>query len=106
MTCVKTGCHIYIEPYQEYAYGDAFEIEPWLPSISAKMLRELSCNGYLSDIKDIAYFHLVGRSMTPINGLLEVHYTIHDYADWFGKDTNRSFLITNNFTKETRKNPT
>lgn len=25
MSCIKTGCHVYIEPYGEFAYGDAYQ---------------------------------------------------------------------------------
>jgi len=60
MTCTKTGCHIYIWPYQEYAYGDAFEIGP------------------------TAYFRLVQRSFTPLFPM--IHYTVRDIADWFDQD--------------------
>lgn len=101
MTCIKTGCHIWIEPYQEYAYGDAFEIEPVLPD-DAKIWRFLANNKIDKLIRNTAYFNLVTRSMEPINGNTSIHYTIHDYAGWFGKDTNHQFLITNNFTRETR----
>lgn len=30
MQCVKTGCHIFLEEYQKYAVGDAYEVLPGL----------------------------------------------------------------------------
>lgn len=69
MTCTKTGCHIFISPYGEYAYGDAFELE------------------------GVAYFRIVQRARSPIFPVL--HYTIIDFDNWFDKDTSRpSTLIT------------
>ncbi len=50
MACTKTGCHVYLPEYQEWAYGDAFEY-----------------NG-------VAYFRFVSRERTPICKVK--HYTI------------------------------
>lgn len=89
MTCTKTGALIYIEQYGEYAYGDAFELTPK--------------NEYNNTYFNIAYFNIVLRSRSPINGILK-HYTVHDIEHWFGPhnlDTNiegKSVLITANFT--------
>lgn len=86
MTCTKTGALIYIEQYNEYAYGDAFEV-----------------TGSAEDNNPVAYFNIVLRSRSPINGILK-HYTVHDFDNWFGPhdlDTSiegRSFLISANFT--------
>lgn len=109
MTCVKTGCHIYLEPYGEYAYGDAFEIEPILPE-DHKLWYKIGKEDALK-IKNTAYFNLVARSREPINGMDHIHYVVHDWDNWFNQglgasptETLRaSILITNNFTRETRK---
>jgi hypothetical protein len=111
MTCTKTGAHIYLVSYREFVYGDAFELEPFYGPEKevAKLIRELSYNGHLEQIKDFAYFHLIARSREPINELREVHYVVHDWDNWFNKGTlsshferlNTSFLMTNNFTRET-----
>ena len=71
MTCTKTGCHIYIEPYQEWAYGDAFELG------------------------SVAYFRIVQRSFTPLDRVQ--HYTVVDYDSWFDKDGTVSTLISDAF---------
>lgn len=60
MTCIKTGCHVFIEPYGEYAYGDAYEVAA------------------------VRYFRLVQRSRKPLAPTL--HFTIHSFHDWFDKD--------------------
>src|SRR5262245_12940789 len=98
MPCIKTGCHIWIQPYREYAYGDAFEIEPILPEHS-DIWRNLKQQGLIEKIKEIAYFRLVGRGFEPLNGVNEVHYVVHDYDNWLDKDSRLSTVITNNFTK-------
>lgn len=60
--CIKTGCHVFLEPYCEYAYGDAFEEEGML------VLR------------------LAARSLYPINGNKVIHFTIRDWSSWFDAD--------------------
>ena len=75
MTCTKTGCHIKIAEYNEFAYGDAFEV-----------------NG-------VAIFRIVDRSHSgPM--LSAIHYTVHRVDEWFDKDNptaNNSTLITGSF---------
>jgi hypothetical protein len=109
MTCIKTGCHAFLVPYNEFVYGDAFEIEPILPA-DADLWRDLNIRKFdTSKIRNTAYFHLVARSREPINNLNEVHYVIHDWDNWFNSGElssnivrlNCSFLMTNNFTRET-----
>lgn len=106
MTCVKTGCHIYLLPYREFAYGDAFEIEPILVDENTnKNWRKVHNAGLYYTIKNTAYFRLVGRSFSPINERLDVDYIIHGWDNWFnsGEVEGRlsdSTLITNNFTKK------
>lgn len=111
MTCTKTGAHIYLVPYREFVYGDAFELEPFVGSEKEiyNLVRELSYEGYLEKLADFAYFHLVARSREPINDLTEVHYVVHEWDNWFNQGVlsshferlNASFMMTNNFKRET-----
>ena len=71
MSCTKTGCHVLIDPYGEYAHGDAFELG------------------------DIAYFRIVRRSRKPMKDV--IHYTIRDYDAWFDKNGDVSTLITDDW---------
>jgi hypothetical protein len=75
MPCTKTGCHILIEPYNEYAYGDAFELD------------------------GVAYFRLVQRSHSAIFSVL--HYTVKHFDVWFDTDKTSqqqcSTLVTDDF---------
>lgn len=57
MTCIKTGCHACIEPYNEWVYGDAFEF-----------------NGVL-------LIRVCERSFKPISG--RRHFTVSNVAHWF-----------------------
>lgn len=61
MTCIKTGCQVFLDGYQEYAYGDAFLID------------------------GVYLFRLCERSFTPINWPIK-HFTIENYANWFDDD--------------------
>lgn len=67
MTCIKTGAHIYLAPYDEYLYGDAFEV-----------------NG-------VYYFRICERSLKPLLPVL--HFIVNDYANWFDKDTARDSTL-------------
>jgi hypothetical protein len=73
MPCTKTGCHAFIECYNEYVYGDAFELD------------------------SVAYFRIVKRQRHPIRPTLD--YTIYTYDTWHDKDARVSTLITNQFAK-------
>lgn len=68
MPCTKTGCHIFIEPYGEYAYGDAFELN------------------------DVAYFRLVQRSQEPL--FPRLHFTVWNYDSWFDADSPMSTMVS------------
>lgn len=59
MTCVKTGCHIYIIPQGVYAYGDAHEVD------------------------GVYFFRLVEESLTPLAPVL--HYEVNGYAYWWDR---------------------
>ena len=62
MTCVKTGCHIYLAEYNQYAYGDAHEY-----------------NG-------VYVFRLVGGpSFDPL--ATRLHFTVIESKEWFDKYT-------------------
>lgn len=77
MTCTRTGAHIYLWQYGEFAYCDAFEVK-----------------GNWDDTKgsgDVAYFRIVQTSHQPLRPL--VHYIVHDVDNWF-KDFPTSTLIT------------
>lgn len=75
MTCTKTGCHAYLAEYQEYVYGDAYEIG------------------------GVAVLRVVQRSFEgPIQGRL--HYSILTVDEWFDKGREglpASTLISANF---------
>lgn len=103
MSCTRTGAHIWLEPYGEWLYGDAFEIMPRPVSKTTgeePTLKELVVSPFL--FVPVAYFMVVARSFLPINGLAVKHYTVRDYDNWFNKgDVEQallgSMLITNNF---------
>lgn len=110
MTCIKTGCHIFIEQYDEYAYGDAFEVGPFKtrdPETINRANRFLNMHPEFGDlVSNVAYFKIVRRSFKPINGLTVKHYTVHDFEEIIGShggEIEKDFwppvvLITNNFT--------
>lgn len=60
MTCVKTGCHIYLIPYGTFAYGDAHEVAGAL------------------------FFRLVSVLDQPLSNVL--HYEINNFDSWWGKE--------------------
>lgn len=104
MPCEKTGCQVYLVPYDEFLYGDAFILSPFHNSKEAeKAIRGIAYNDWLNEVHDIGVFRIVARSKKPINGLGEVHFVIHDYDSWFDQPTFEgrspgSTLTTNNFT--------
>lgn len=104
MTCTRTGAHIWLEPYGEWLYGDAFEIgQGWDMATNHQVGAAFHRAGITSPVKTIAYFNIAARSFRPINGLLVKHYTVHSWEEWFNQgDTEQqlrgSFLVTNNFT--------
>lgn len=69
MTCIKTGCHIFIEPLGEFAYGDAHEVD----------------GTYI--------FRLVRYSGGPIYDVL--HFFVRDYVYLW--DRNRTEGDANNY---------
>lgn len=60
MTCMKTGCHIWIENYGEWGYGDAHHI------------------------RGLWVFRLVATSFEPMNA--RCHYTVTEIEDWFDRE--------------------
>jgi hypothetical protein len=73
MTCVRTGCQIFVEPYQEYAYGDGFKVG------------------------NVYVFRLCKRSFSPINWPIK-HFTIENFEHWFDEDrtsqkTNSTMIV-------------
>lgn len=61
MSCIKTGFHACVGPYDEYIYGDAFEVDG-----------------------QIYYFRICAISLKPIRERL--HFVIHDFVTWFDKE--------------------
>lgn len=57
MTCVKTGCHIYIIPYGAFAYGDAHEVD------------------------GVYFFRLVERAPVPTGPV--IHYEVNNFDTWW-----------------------
>lgn len=94
MTCTKTGCHIWIEPYSMWAYGDAFEVEINVPVPHG------------TEVARFAYFKLVRTAYEVINNMQVKHYTVHNFEEWIGNkflETEADFdpvsvLITTDFT--------
>lgn len=68
MTCVKTGCHIYIIPYGEYAYGDAHEVD------------------------GVYFFRLVETSDKPTGPV--IHYELNGYDTWWDKSADHHRVST------------
>jgi len=91
MPCIRTGAHIYIEPYQEWAISDAFEIEPLLSQARWMELHRLWGS---PPLPGLYYFRISHRSREPLRDTH--HFTIHDYDNWFDKDGKESLLVTNN----------
>lgn len=69
MTCTKTGAHIFIEQYDEYAYCDAFEIET---------------GDGTPFHAPICYFRIVEVSRLALRS--QLHYTVVNVVDWFDRD--------------------
>lgn len=62
LDCIKTGCHVFLSEYGEYAYGDAFRIA--------------NDGGYTY------VFRLCERSHKPIR-TDTLHFIVHRVAHWF-----------------------
>jgi hypothetical protein len=69
MACIKTGCHLWLESYGEYAYGDAFQFQ------------------------DVFVFRIVARSFGPINKFHVKHFTVEHITHWFDEHERTSTLI-------------
>lgn len=102
MTCVKTGVHVYIDEYGEYAYGDAFLYSPWHNGFDKQLvLRRLSINER-SLINDTLLIRASCRSLKPINSMTVVHFRIRTVSEWFGRHNeimhkHPSTIISNNY---------
>lgn len=59
MQCIKTGCHVYVDPYGEYVYGDAYD-----------------ANGVL-------VLRIAGRTHEPGAFGPNIHFTVHNADHWF-----------------------
>ena len=109
MTCTKTGCHIWVDCYNEWMYGDAFEVSPF-DTKEAKVVDKINHFLNQSDlgkhVTNLAYFKIVARSFKPINGLTVKHYTVWTYEDLIGgvsDEVEKTYwppiiMITNQFT--------
>lgn len=62
MACVKTGCHIYLIPYGEFAYGDAHEVD------------------------GVFFFRLVEVQSIPTGPV--IHYEVNGFDSWWDKSDN------------------
>jgi len=67
MTCVKTGCHIYIIPYGIFAYGDAHEVG------------------------GAFFFRLVQYSDKPL--FTKLHYEVNNYDSCWDRHAQVSTLV-------------
>jgi hypothetical protein len=70
MQCIKTGCQAYIVGYDEYVYGDAFELE---------------LDGGPGSLVFVYFFRICERSFKPINGM-NLHFRVHNIDHWFDKE--------------------
>lgn len=70
MTCIKTGCSIYLSEYSEYAHGDAYQV-------NSMMIFRISSRSREKPIQDV------------------LHFMVHKIDHWFDKDgrTMNSTLI-------------
>lgn len=71
MQCIKTGCHAYLEEYNEFIYGDAFE---------------LTVSGGPGSLEQVYLFRVCERSHSPINQSMlhpRYHFRIHAVEHWF-----------------------
>lgn len=55
--CIKTGCHVFIEPRNMWALGDAFRTN------------------------DVTWFRFCDTSISPTRD--SRHFTVHDFAAWY-----------------------
>jgi len=90
MTCIKTGFHGYIEPYDEYVIGDAFALDCELKELGKTISLQRSASQLERALQhanigtDPVYcFRIVMRSKEPIRNLL--HFTVHGYDQWWDK---------------------
>lgn len=60
MNCIKTGAHVYLDPYDEWAYGDAFQLG------------------------DHTYFRLYAKDFKPIRPVK--HFTVYMIDQWWDED--------------------
>lgn len=67
MTCVRTGCHIYLDHYGLFAYGDAHEVG------------------------GAFFFRLVKTSSQPIHSKL--HYELANHDSWWDTTAHTSTLV-------------
>lgn len=79
MSYIKTGCHVYIQPTNSWAYGDAFEDSNLL------ILRLVA-----HDFKE------------PVQGFTVKHFTVEDWLYWFDEPSTSmkqpSTMICNSYT--------
>jgi hypothetical protein len=68
MQCIKTGSHIYLAQYAEFAYGDAYE----------------GPNG-------LHVFRIVQRSFEPLRDVR--HFTVYQISEWFDKDSGQTSTL-------------
>lgn len=112
--CTRTGCHVWLEPYREWLYGDAFEVSPFNTTDRSaidnvnRMLNQKHDDwrdGLGKLVTNVAYFKIVARSFEPINGLTVKHYTVREFEEFIGArgdevgkvDSPFAILITNQF---------
>lgn len=77
MPCIKTGAHIFVEPYNEYCWCDTFAIDP-VCNVDDRMLARDKIQ-----IDAVYLFRIVKRSFTPLDTRL--HFTVHNFDEWFDK---------------------
>lgn len=74
MTCIKTGCLVYLEQYGEYVYGDAFEVS------SVLVLR-------------IVARYLASDTELVQHGVMR-HITVNRISEWWDKELTSQNNVT------------
>ena len=71
MTCIKTGAHVFLEEYDEWAYGD------------------------MHIVGSVYVFRVAQVEFGPIYSVM--HFTVHSIANWF-KDQPYGTIIATSVT--------
>jgi len=99
MTCIKTGCRVWLVEYQEFAYGDAHEFYPWQTEQEINSVLRVLPREKQDMIHSTLLLRLVSRvrPSQDDSGITDIHFIVYHINEWFDKDSKVSTLITNNY---------